>query len=305
MGLRIRTNIASLNAQRRLNETTDETSQNMAKLASGRRINRSADDAAGLAMSTKMEASVRSLSQAKRNASDGVSIIQTAEGGLEETSNMLVRMRELSIQAASDTIANRERAMIDLEFQQLKSEIDRIANVTEFNGTKLLIGDGTYASDEVKSTGNVMPLEIQVGPNHLPEADDIENEHPVNVIKLDFGNQSFYGEDLGIGNPNEDDAANTLSRETATESINKVDEALYKVNNFRAYLGAMQNRMTSTIKNLAVQIENTSEAKSRILDADFASESAKFAQNNILRQAGTSVLATSNNLPEVALSLLR
>lgn len=305
MGLRIRTNIAALNAQRRLSETSHSLNGNMARLASGKRINKSADDAAGLAVSTKMEANVRSLIQAKRNASDGVSVVQITEGGLEEQTNMLVRMRELSIQAATDTIAAPERKMIDQEFQQLKAEIDRIANVTEFNGTKLLIGDGELAPDSVKEGSNVMPLEIQVGPNYIPEVDGIENDHQVNVIKLDFSSQAFYGEALGIGIPNDEDSANTLTRGDATRSLNMVDEALFKVNDFRAYLGAMQNRLQSTISNLSIQVENISDARSRIIDADYAHEAAEYAQNNILHQGGVSVLGTAKALPEVALSLLR
>lgn len=185
MGLRINTNITSVNAQRQLGRTTKNLQSSMGKLASGSRINKSADDAAGLAVSENLKADIRSLNMAKRNANDGISIVQTAEGGLTEVSSMLVRLRELAIQASSDTIGNREREFVDKEFLQLKDEIDRIASSTEFNGTRLLVGQREMPED-TGSTDNTFPLEIQVSKDYFSETDGIDKRNPVNIIKIDF-----------------------------------------------------------------------------------------------------------------------
>lgn len=303
MGLRIRTNTASLNAQRRLGNSTKDLRSSMAKLASGERINRAADDAAGLAVSENLRADVRSLDMAKRNAQDGVSLVQTAEGGLEETSNMLIRLRELSIQSASDTIGNTERGFLNKEFVQLKDEIDRIASSTEFNGTRLLVGN-TDLPDEMASNGK-FPLEVQVGKDYFPDADSIDSDNPVNTIKMDFGGLNAFtsGEgSLELGKST--DGVMVDTKEGAQNSISVVDKAITKINDYRSYLGAIQNRLGSTINNLGVQTENLSESRSRIKDTDFAAETARMASANILQQAGTSVLSTANQQPQIALSLL-
>jgi len=308
MGLRIRTNVASLNAQRRLGMTTDALNSSGNKLASGERINKSADDAAGLAISENLRADVRSLTQARRNALDGVSLVQTAEGGLVETTNMIVRLRELAVQAASDTVGNVERGFLDKEYQSLKSEIDRIANSTEFNGTRLLVG-GRDIGDELFGEANSFPLEIQVSKDYYPQNDSLNAENPVNIIRIDLQNlnafstgenslqinQSMAGEEVaGIGN-----------KVGAQLSIGRLDDALTRVNDYRAYLGAIQNRLSSSINNLGTQIENLDTARSRIRDTDYASETADFTKAKILQQAGSSVLAQANQAPQVALGLLQ
>ncbi len=304
MGLRIRTNIASLNAQRRLGISTKAMQNSMGKLASGERINRAADDAAGLAVSENLRADVRSLNMAKRNAMDGISLVQTAEGGLMETSNMLVRLRELAIQASSDTIGNTEREFLDKEYLQLKDEIDRIASSTEFNGTRLLVGEADI-SDELKTNSNPYPLEIQVGKDYYLDTDAIDQPNPVNIIKIDFQNINAFTEgdgSLGIGRADEGTRVNR--KENAQQSIGQLDSAITKINEYRAYLGSIQNRLSSTISNLGVQTENLEESRSRIRDTDFASETAIMTQQSILQQAGTSVLANANQQPQIALSLL-
>ena len=308
MGMRIRTNIASLNAQRRLGNATDAMGNSAAKLASGERINKAADDAAGLAMSENLRADVRSLNQAKRNALDGVSVLQTAEGGLTETTNMLVRLRELAVQSASDTIGTRERGFLDEEYQALKSEIDRIANSTEFNGTRLLVG-ATNIADDMHKGENQFPLEVQIGKDYYRQTDAIDAKNPVNIIRLDLNklnafstgenslqiNKTMAGEDVaGIG-----------EKKDAQLSIGRLDEAITTVNQYRSYLGAVQNRMTSAISNLGVSVENLDTARSRIRDTDFAAETAEYTKAKILQQAGTSVLAQANQQPNVALGLLQ
>ena len=304
MGLRIKTNIASVNAQRRLGVQTQAVRDSSSKLASGQRINKAADDAAGLSISENLKADIRSLNQAKRNALDGVSLVQTAEGGLNETSNMLVRLRELAIQSASDTVGATEREFTDKEFVALKDEIDRIANSTEFNGTRLLVGNADIG-DEIANQEGTFPMEIQVGKDYYLDADALDNNNPVNIIKVDLGNLNAFtdGEgSLNLGRTEEGARVNT--KQDAQQSIARLDSAITKVNEYRAYLGAIQNRLGSTVSNLGIQTENLAEANSRIRDTDFASETAEYTRANIMQQAGTSVLANANSQPQIALKLL-
>ena len=304
MGLRIKTNIASLNAQRRLMNTTKEMQGTMARLASGERINKSADDAAGLAVSENLRADVRSLMVAKRNANDGISLVQTAEGGLVETSNMLVRLRELAIQASSDTIGDRERQFLDKEFVQLKEEIDRVANSTEFNGTRLLVGSSEPPEGR-ENFANAFPLEIHVANEYYEIADGQEARNPINIIRIDFQNINSYthGEgSLQLGEAT--DGTRVASKENAQQSLGVIDQALYRVNDYRAYLGAVQNRLDSAIRNLGVQTENLEQSRSRIRDTDYALETAELTKSNIMQQAGTSILAAANAQPQIALGLL-
>ena len=308
MGLRIRTNIASLTAQRRLGNSTEALQASGNKLASGERINKAADDAAGLAISENLRADVRSLNMAKRNTLDGVSLVQTAEGGLMETTNMLVRLRELAVQAASDTIGTKERGFLDQEYQSLKSEIDRIASSTEFNGTRLLVGT-TQIADDMHKGENQFPLEVQVGKDYYRETDSLENKATVNIIRLDLNNINGFstGENSLMLDKTMagEDVAGIAEKHDAQLSIGRLDEAITTVNSYRAYLGAVQNRMTSTIANLGVQTENLDTARSRIRDTDFAAETAEYTKSNILQQAGTSILAQANQQPQVALGLLQ
>lgn len=304
MGLRIRTNIASSMAQRNLRANTNELHNVMQKLSSGQRINKAADDAAGLAISENLRSGIRSLDTAKRNAADGVSMVQITESGLTETGNMLVRLRELAVQASSDTIGNKERGYLEQEYLQLKDEIDRIAMTTEFNGNRMLVGKGDLPG-ELKAGINAFPLEIQVGKDYFPTVDGHGEKNPANIIRVDFGRFSAFthGEgSLELGKGTEGTRIN--NKENAQHSITNIDEAINKVSEHRAYLGAIQNRLTSTLSNLDVQVENMQEAKSRILDADFAAETAAWTKSNIMQQAGTAVLANANAQPQVALALL-
>ncbi len=305
MGIRIKTNIASLNAQRRLQNTTNDLQASYNRLSSGERINKASDDAAGLAVSENLRADIRSLKMSKRNTMDGISLVQTAEGGLEETSNMLIRLRELAIQAASDTIGDNEREYLDKEFLQLKEEINRIASTTEFNGTRLLVGR-TQMPEDMDAKPNNFPLEVQVGKDYFINSDAIDNPHPINIIKIDFGMiNSFTEGDGSLELGTFEEGARVNRKTDAQLSISKVDNAITRVNSHRAYLGSIQNRLNSTAANLSNQIENLSESRSRIRDTDFAEETALMAQNSILQQAGTSVLANANALPQIALSLLK
>lgn len=276
MGLRINTNIMSLSSQRALNKTTRDLNNNFRKLSSGERITRAADDAAGLAISEKLKSQIRSIQQAKRNSEDGISLVQTAEGGLSEISNIIIRLRELSIQAASDTVGDTERSFSNIEFEQLKEEIDRISKSSEFNGTKLLDG-----------TGGV--LDIQIGANNNPFNDRLKYDGSIINSTLTS---------LGLSNES------VISKEQAQMSLETLDEALVQVNGFRAELGALQNRLTSVTNNLGVTEENFSQANSRIRDVDVAAETASLTKNQILNQAGVSVLAQANQAPNFALKLL-
>lgn len=305
MGLRIRTNIASVNAQRRLETSTNSLRGSMAKLSSGKRINKAADDAAGLAISENLRADIRSFDQAKRNAMDGVALVQTAEGALVETNNMLIRLRELAVQAASDTVGGQEREFIDKEFLALKDEIDRIANSTEYNGTRLLVGQ-TEVSDEFANQEGTFPLEIQVGKDYYADSDSLDQDNPVNIIRIDLGEINAFTSGEGsfdIGKAEEGTRVN--NKQNAQNSISVLDNAIVKTSDYRAYLGSIQNRLNSGIANLSVNIENLSDAKSRIQDTDFAAETAKYTSTNILQQAGTSILGSANQQPQVALSLLQ
>jgi flagellin len=276
MGFRINTNVASLQAQTSLNKVNKESQESFSKLSSGQRITKASDDAAGLAISEKLKSQIRSTQQANRNANDGISMVQTAEGGLNETSSILVRMRELSIQAASDTVGDAERGMSNLEYQQLKSEMDRISQVTEYNGTKLLDGSGDRK-------------EFQIGIN----ADEFQDRIGFDPSTINSGISS-----LGV------DGVDVSTKSGAQESLSSLDSAIEKVSGQRAELGALQNRLVSTSNNLQVSAENMSAANSRIRDVDYAEETAKQARNQILTAAGTSVLAQANMSGQSALKLI-
>jgi flagellin len=306
MGLRIRTNVQSLVAQRNLQLTQERAGVHMRRLASGHRISKAADDAAGLAISENLNADIRSLRQSQRNANDGVSLLQVAEGGLEEITNIIVRLKEISIQSASDTIGNREREYLNREFMALKDEVERIALATEFNGNRLLIGN-KEVGPELLQNHNKPPLEIQVGKEYFVAQDALNNPNPINIIRIDFSkmNASIEGEgSLNLGSSVNQDGVRVDTKTEAQRAIAQIDDALQKVASYRADIGAIQNRLTSADKNLSNQIENLSAANSRIKDADFALDTAEFTQANILSQAGASVLAQANQMPQIALKLL-
>lgn len=276
MGLRISTNVASLNAQKSLIGTNRGLAQAMERLSSGSRINKAADDAAGLAISEQLRGLIRGYRQANRNANDGISLVQVAEGSLNEVSNMLIRLRELGVQASSDTIGDTERKFLDVEYQQLKSELQRITDSTSYNGYDLLNG-----------TGGV--IDIQVGVRNNPFLDRIS-------FNASAANATL--ESLGVT------GESVATKEAAQLSLGRVDDAMTSVNAIRANFGALQNRLYSTAQNLLVAEENYSAANSRIRDADIASETAELTRNNILLQAGISVLQQANNSQQMALKLL-
>lgn len=276
MGLRVNTNTQSLAAQRTLGVNNNAQKNSIEKLATGSRIVRAADDAAGLAISERMRGQIRSLNQGIRNANDGISMIQTAEGAMNEVSNMLIRFRELAMQGASDTISNTERGFIDKEVQQLKSEIQRIATSTEYNGTKLLNGDAGV-------------LEIQIGLKNNPEEDR---------FLFDAGQTKVTTDHLGVS------SLNVSSKQDSQGSLEVIDNALNTVNENRATLGAMQNRLQSSVNNMQIYNENLSNGNSRIRDLDVAVESSELTKNNILTSAGISVLSQANQNPMAALKLI-
>ncbi|NBO37308.1 flagellin FliC [bacterium] len=306
MGLRIQTNVQSINAQRNLGMSTQRLNSHMEKLSSGYRINKAADDAAGLAISENLRTEVRGLQQARRNAQDGISLVQTAEGSLNEITNILSRLRELTVQSASDTIGPTERGFLQKEFSSLKNEIDRIANSSDFNGTKLLVGQ-TQLPLELSKDGNPPPLEIQVGTHWNQMLDGREQNNPTNIIRIDIQDMNALTDgpgSLNIGSAENPDGTRVDTKELAQLSMERLDEALERVNSYRASLGAVQNRLQSTVNTLGIRVENLDAAKSRIKDADFAEETAGMTQQQILQQAGVAVLSQSNQLPQLALKLL-
>lgn len=307
MGLRIRTNVQSLSAQRHMGLSGKAMAKQTEKLASGYRINSGADDAAGFAIAEVLKADVRSLNQARRNANDAVSMIQTAEGGLDEINNIMIRLRELSVQAASDTLGARERRYLNEEFMALKDEVDRIAISTEYTGTRLLAGN-TELPEEMRMNQNPNPLEVQVGKDYYAAADSLDSYNPVNILRLSFDNFNATTEgegSLGLGNSQNSEGTRIDTKQSAQNSIMQINKAMESIASYRGTLGAVQNRLESTDRNLAIQVESLSAAKGRIKDADFAAESAEFTQQSILQQAGASVLAQANQLPQIALKLLQ
>lgn len=277
MGLRINTNVASINAQRNLRTTRNGLQKTLEQLSSGQRINRAGDDAAGLAISENLKAQIRGLKQAERNAMDGVSLVQIAEGGLTEISNILIRLRELAVQAASDTIGPTERKFLNVEFEQLTQETDRIANSTEFNRVSLLNGTGAV-------------FDIQIGTRNDPIADR---------LTFDASSADVNIAALGLN------LASVADKISAQNSLAAIDQAIISVSSIRADFGALQNRLQSTINNIAISVENLSAANSRVRDADIAASTAELTKNNILMQAGTSVLSQANQSTTSALNLIQ
>jgi len=297
MALSVLTNTASLEAQRNLNQTGKALSSNFAKLSSGMRINTAADDAAGLAISERMKSQIRSLGQAERNANDGISLLQTAEGALNSDSGVLSRMRELAMQSANGTLGNSDRTALQTEFVQLRGEINRIANVTDFNGTKLL--DGTAASVKFQvgissSSSDTIKADLVKMTSDSYGVDPADGTTPLDLTTLVIGN--------GV-----DEAGTTVTGDatSAQTALDMLDKAIAATSNTRAGLGAIQNRLQVTVSNLQSANNNLSAANSRIRDVDVAEESAGMTRNNILSQAGLAVLAQANQLPSMALSLLR
>ncbi len=275
MSVVLNSNLPAMRAQNALSKSQTAMQQSLQRLSTGYRINSAADDAAGLAISDNLRADIRSLDQASRNANDGLSVVNVAEGAMNEVGNLLVRMRELAVQAASDSVGSSERGFIDLELDALKDEVSRISAVTEFNGQKLLNGS-------ISATG----LEFQVGISNSAD-------NRTTVLISDVGATA-----LGIN------GADLTTRGGAQTAMSTIDAAITTLSTSRAKLGAYANRLQSTINNLSVSSENLTAAQSRIRDVDVASETASFARNQVLVQAGVSMLAQANAVPNSALRLL-
>ncbi|NLM96923.1 MAG: flagellin [Halanaerobiaceae bacterium] len=273
----INTNIAALNSYNRLSSTNNNMQKSLERLSSGKRINKAADDAAGLAISEKMKAQIRGLAQAQRNAQDGISLIQTAEGALKETHAILQKMRELAVQSANDTNTDDDRAELQKEVSQLIEELNRIAQNTEFNTMALL--DGTRSSS---SGGTALVFHIGANANQTMEV-SIENMSASGLSVQDVDISSHSG---------------------ANQAIGTVDSAIGLVSSERSKLGAIQNRLEHTINNLGAAEENLTAANSRIEDIDMAKEMMEFTKSQILSQAGTAMLAQANMMPQGVLQLL-
>ncbi|WP_339215270.1 flagellin [Solibacillus sp. FSL W8-0372] len=271
--MRIQHNISALNTHRNLGFNNAQASKNLEKLSSGYKINRAGDDAAGLAISEKMRGQIRGLDMAQKNAQDGISLIQTAEGALNETHAILQRMRELAVQAATDTNEDKDRAKLQAEVDQLVEEIDRIAGNTEFNNMKVL--DGSYSSKKIHIGANAtQSLDVEIG------------SMGKNALALTGDN------------------AKISTQAKADSAITKINDALESVSEQRSKLGAWQNRLEHTINNLGASSENLTAAESRIRDTDMAKEMMGFTKNNILMQAAQSMLAQANQQPQGVLQLL-
>ncbi len=276
MGLRVSTNLPSINAQKSMGVTQREINKSFAQLSSGSRITKAADDAAGLSISETLKSTIRGYGQAQRNANDGISMVQVAEGGLGEISNILTRMRELAVQAASDTVGDIERGFIDKEVQQLKNESERISQTTRFGKTTMLNGEGES-------------FDFQI---------DINNDDFKDRVSFEPSDINATTGALGI------DGFNFANKSDAREALEVLEGAQRTVNGHRATLGAIQNRLVSTTENLGVAIENFSAANSRIRDADIAQSSAELSRNNILLNASIGVLSQANQMPAMALKLV-
>ena len=299
-GFRINTNTASLNTYRSYAASQAGMEQNIERLSSGLRINKAADDAAGLAISDRMDNQIRGMQQANRNVQQGNNLLQTAEGAMNEVGNILGRMRELAVQSASDTVSGDDRDSIDLEFEQLKSEIDRIAKGTSYNGMGLIDGSADGASEKIT---------LQVGADN-----NAQDQLSFNLadFRVDDGSSAistFAGVQLtdGASSPT-DKNFQDLDLDTAATSqwaISALDQAIEAVNDQRATVGALQNRLEFTSSNLMGSIQNNSASVSTIRDADFDAEAADLAKNQILVQSGTSMLAQANGLSQNVLALIR
>ncbi|MFO0419684.1 MAG: flagellin [Planctomycetota bacterium] len=274
MGLRVNTNSASINAQRNLSSVTEKLGGNFRRLSTGLRNSSASDDAAGLAISERLRSQVRSLDQAKRNANDGISLVQTAEGALNEVSSILTRLRELAIQSSNGSVSNQDKETLDQEFQSLVSEVNRIGRSTEFSGIKLLDGSASSVSFQVGlgTTSGIDTLSVSLSP----------------ALSTTLSLSSL---DIGSGG-------------ATTTAITNIDAAINSISALRGTLGAVQNRLGITVSNLSITTENLTAAESRIRDVDVAYETAMLTRNSILQQASISVLAQANVQPQSALRLL-
>ena len=276
MSLRITTNLPSLSAQKTLSTNMRDLQKSYGQLSSGSRITKAADDAAGLSISENLKSQIRGYGQAKKNANDGISMVQITEGGLSEVSNMLSRLRELAVQASSDTIGDKERMFVDKEVQQVKNEIERLAQTSRFGDVKLLDG-----------TGEVYDFQV-----------DVNNDAFADRISFNAGEQNATLSALNIS------GLDYTSKDGAREALEVLESSQTQINGQRATLGALQNRLVSTIENLSTSVENFSAANSRIRDTDVAEATGELARNQVLQQAAVGVLAQANQSTSVALKLI-
>lgn len=321
--MRINTNVAAMNTYNNLVSANSMKANSLAKLSSGSRINKAGDDAAGLAISEKMKAQIGGLTQAKRNAQDGISLVQTAEGALNETHSILGRMRDLTVQSANGTLSHDDRKQIDAEYQSLQGEIDNIAKTTQFNGKNLLNGNGTPDNDTKVNGATKFSFQVGANADQTVEASigDMSTAglfatkavaavaaDPVNGIAGSAAVPAAAGKHLslltstGLVDGNTTDAADITAANT---NLGKIDDAIKAVSDQRSALGATQNTLDHTINNLSATTTNLSDANSRIRDVDMAQEMMNFTKSNILSQASTSMLAQANAMPNSVLSLLQ
>ena len=295
MSLVINHNLMAMNSARNLNSSYGKLSDSTRKLSSGLRVDTAADDAAGLAIRELMRSDIAALNQGVRNANDGISIIQTADGALGVIDEKLVRMKELAEQAATGTYDSTQRLMIDSEYQQMASEITRIANATDFNGIKLL--DGNLSSDTHNGSGLTSTGKLKI---HFGTANDSAEDY----YYIQIGTATASA--LGVGNQSDPTTAghNISTQENAQKALQAINNAIVSKDNIRAHLGALQNRLENTISNLSIQAENLQAAESRISDVDVATEMTNFVRNQILTQSAVSMLGQANSLPQMALSLI-
>ncbi|WP_312124995.1 flagellin domain-containing protein [Pseudomonas sp.] len=281
MAMTVNTNVASLSVQKNLNRASDSLSNSMQRLSSGLKINSAKDDAAGLQIANRLTSQIRGLNVAVKNANDGISIAQTAEGALQESTNILQRMRELALQSRNDSNSEKDRTALNAEFTAMGEELTRIASTTKFGkDTALLSGAGKF--------------DFQVGANTGTDE----------VISIDLGTGGFGADALGVGSAVSITGANSAAHTNVDAAVSAIDAAMDTINAKRADLGAVQNRMTSTISNLQNIAENATSARSRVQDADFAAETSEMTKQQTLQQASTAVLAQANQLPNAVLKLL-
>jgi flagellin len=292
----VNTNVSSLNAQRRLTNVTNSLNTTYQRLSSGLRINSAKDDAAGLQISDRLTAHINGFNQGNRNASDGIALAQTAEGAMDEITNIAQRMRTLAVQAATGTLTSADRDAIQTEFAQLQQEITRIACATTFAGAQILKGSASTGGIISTATATAGKVQIHVGSQSINTAAGGSS----NAITMDFS-QSMIASDLGIGTAT---VVSGTSGTSAEDAIVSIDCALKLVDSARAELGASQNRLESTIRNQSSISENLSDARSRIRDTDYAEEASNLSQQSIIQQAATSMLTQANARPQIALSLL-
>jgi flagellin len=283
MALVVNSNLTSLNALNNLNRTNSSLSSTMGRISSGLRINKAADDSAGLGVAENLDAATRSLKMAKRNANDGIAVIQVAEGASNEVGEVLKRMRELAVQSSSETLESTERQYVQAEYTELRSEIARIANVTEFNGIGLTRGT---------NSNGVTGVDVQVGMYNTTD----------DRIDVSFGDLTLGSSGVGLTGGAGDVSLGSAA--SARIAMDRIDEALNTVNTYRSTYGAVQNRLDSSIRSLDTYTENLKGAESQIRDADFAHEAAQMARDQIMQQAGTAILSQANQINQGALRLI-